>query len=419
MTTKQLKGGTLFSGGGGFCLGMVAAGVNHVWGVEYDDAIAQVARDNGLATITADILQCDPSTFEPVDFLHASPPCPNFSNAKTNAEETENDAALAAKVCEFIAELLPNVFTLENVYGYRKSKSWQSIARTLLEHGYQFNYWHVNMADYGVPQNRKRMIVIARRDGIMPMLPPATHDEKPQMTLFGAKRQWVGWYEAIEDLIPTLPDSEFAPWQLERLPDELFESLCYLNPNVNTHGDGYRLSNMPATTIAANRGAGKYRAFIVNGTPNDNGASVTACAQNAPSFTMTASVEKRPLRAFIAPGGNANSFSVRKDNELARVVGDVDRVGNMPRAFFVQAANSQSNGKIINELCEQARTVDTQGTPKAYTNGRVVKMTVHALARFQSFPDSYQWPENNSLATRIIGNAVPPLFAQRLVEWLI
>jgi len=55
----------------------------------------------------------------------------------------------------------------------------------------------------------------------------------------------------------------------------------------------------------------------------------------------------------------------------------------------------------------------------AYTNGRIVKMTVHALARFQSFPGTYRWPDSNALATRIIGNAVPPLFAQRLCEWLI
>ena len=273
MNTKQ-RGGTLFSGGGGFCLGMVAAGVDHAWGIEYDDKIAQVARDNGLATITADILQCNPAHFEPVDFLHASPPCPNFSNAKANAEETDNDKALAAKVCEFITELLPRVFTLENVYQYRNSQSWETIARTLLTHGYSLNYWHVNMANYGVPQTRQRMIAIARRDGMTPMLPPATHDEKPQAQLFGAKRPWVGWYEAIDDLIPTLPDSEFAKWQLERLPDDFKESLCYINPNTNTHGDGYRLAGSPATTIPATRNESTARAFIVGDQNSHDGNRV-------------------------------------------------------------------------------------------------------------------------------------------------
>jgi site-specific DNA-cytosine methylase len=48
--------------------------------------------------------------------------------------------------------------------------------------------------------------------------------------------------------------------------------------------------------------------------------------------------------------------------------------------------------------------------------GRVVKVTPQALARFQSFPDDYVLPKNNTLACFVIGNAVPPLLYQRVVE---
>lgn len=416
-----MKSATLFSGGEGAGLGMVAAGFEHAWGVEYDDKIAQVARDNGFNVLTADILQCDPNDFDRVDWLHASPPCPNFSNAKANAEETDNDRALAAKVCQFITELLPRFVTLENVYQYRKSQSWQTIAKTLLTHGYALNYWHVNMADYGVPQTRKRMIVIARRDGITPMLPPATHAEIPVNGFFEKRKQWVGWYEAIEDLIPTLPDSEFAPWQLERLPDEFRYSLLAI-PAVG-NGKQHRISNEPAATVVAK--------------PFGDGN-----------------------KAFIAPGGNATSFSIRNGDEPARVVGDVGRVGNMARAFVMDAANPHSNGQIkhrwedepvktmtasdmtIKAFIDGQQTApDGNGGRKltirneepavtisasnhksphmAITNGRVVKMTPRALARFQAFPDWYTLPEKNALACRIIGNAVPPLFMQRLGEGLV
>jgi DNA (cytosine-5)-methyltransferase 1 len=378
----QLRGGTLFSGGGGFCLGMVAAGVDHAWGVEYDDKIAQVARDNGLATITADILQCDPADFEPVDFLHASPPCPNFSNAKANAEETDNDRALAAKVCQFITELLPRVFTLENVYQYRNSQSWETIARTLLTHGYQINYWHVNMADYGVPQTRQRMIVIARRDGITPMLPPATHSETPVNGFFERRERWVSWHEAIEDLIPTLPDSEFAKWQLERLPKEFRDSFSIGADDGTTKNQ--RSTTEPANTVTLQTGA--------------------------------------KARAFIAPGGNATSFSIRNEDEPARVVGDVDRVGNSPRAFI--EIQHTARDATVRDGDQPVPSISASGASRpshqrAIANGRVVKMTPRALARFQAFPDGYELPDNNALACRIIGNAVPPLFAQRLVEWLI
>jgi site-specific DNA-cytosine methylase len=49
-------------------------------------------------------------------------------------------------------------------------------------------------------------------------------------------------------------------------------------------------------------------------------------------------------------------------------------------------------------------------------HGSVVAMTPRALARFQSFPDSYQLPEARTLASRVIGNAVPPLMATTLLK---
>ena len=313
-----MRSATLFSGGEGAGLGMVAAGWEHAWGVEYDPKIAQVARDNGFNVLTADILQCDPANFEPVGWLHASPPCPNFSNAKTNAEETDNDIALAMKIVEFVRVLKPRIVTIENVYGYRKSKSWQMIVRAFLDESYQFNYWHVNMADYGVPQTRKRMIVIARRDGQRPSLPPATHSQEPQATLFGARRQWVGWYEAIEDLIPTLPNratvsKSLVEWYGEKQP----AWVLYEDKNRNMWGDGVRYANEPSHTI-----------------------------------TIDLAADRSKITGHFALGS------------------------------------------------------------PAYTT------TTKCSSRFQSFPDSYALPESNSLACRIIGNAVPPLFMQRFGEWL-
>ena len=55
---------------------------------------------------------------------------------------------------------------------------------------------------------------------------------------------------------------------------------------------------------------------------------------------------------------------------------------------------------------------------KAYTRGRVVAMTPRCLARFQSFPDSYELPESKTLAAKGIGNAVAPLMYQRILEGL-
>jgi site-specific DNA-cytosine methylase len=53
--------------------------------------------------------------------------------------------------------------------------------------------------------------------------------------------------------------------------------------------------------------------------------------------------------------------------------------------------------------------------PRAWlSQGRVVRMTPRALARFQAFPDTYALPDGAALACRVIGNAVPPLLMQRI-----
>lgn len=193
-------GATLFSGGEGAGLGMKAAGITHLWGIEYDKKIAGIAQLNGFNVINADILTVSPDTLTTVDFLHASPPCPNFSQAKINGKETEQDIALAGKVCEFIRVISPKYFTLENVWAYRKSKSWLRILDTLFACGYWVAVDNVNFADLGVPQSRRRMIVRAVRGAFVPALLPTVDKH-------------VGWYEAIEDLIPSLEPSEFAPYQ--------------------------------------------------------------------------------------------------------------------------------------------------------------------------------------------------------------
>lgn len=242
--------GTMFSGGGGVDIGAMAAGLQPLWGIEYDDAIAAVARRNlGDHVITADILTVDPATLPRVDVLHASPPCPNFSVAKFGGEEGPNDIALASKVVEFIEDLLPGVFTLENVIAYCNSKSWAMIEDALYGAGYWVHWDHVNAADYGVPQTRKRMIVRAVRGGWVPYPPEPV--------------PWVGWYEAIEDLIPTLPDSQFAPWQLERLPAEIKDSVLFTNgqydgsiPSAEAHE--------PSNTITSNSNQLGLRAFLMS-----------------------------------------------------------------------------------------------------------------------------------------------------------
>ena len=422
---------TLFSGFGGADIGAIEAGLTPIWAVEYEADIAAVYRDNlGDHVTVADILTLDPANFARPDILHASPPCPNFSNAKAGGEETEQDIALAEKVAEFVTVLLPDFFTLENVYQYRESKSWETIARALMTHGYSFNYWHVCTADYGVPQTRRRMIVIARKDGKRPQLPPATHAEKPEVGLFRTLKPWIGWYEAIEDLIPGLPDSEFANWQLERLPREL---AGYLTDLSNATRDfTQREYHEPATTVtssAMRRPSTIPKAYIVDGRNSNQEWGKLYRDENEPSTSVT--VLNRPAhfpRAFIvdgklSTGGNEKKLQINGQETPAGTVFSSHSAFRDARAFVMSNQRSETKNGMIPVIRMQDEPVTTVRTGKggfsnSFVNGRVVQMTPRALARFQSFPDWYELPESKRLACRGIGNAVPPLFMQRLCESL-
>lgn len=278
--------GTLFSGGGGFDIGAHQAGLMSLWGVEYDDAIASVARANGLPVLTGDVTEMAWAALPRVDWLHASPPCPNYSVAKAGAVETAADRALSRSVIEAVRTLRPDWFSIENVRGYEGSAALLTILDALTRLGYRHTRAVLCAADYGVPQTRHRLIVVASRVA-EPRLPVPTHTERPTPGLFWTMERWVGWYEATADLLPGLPESKLAPWQMKRLPAELTTLLV----------------GAPAFTVTANQNqASQIRAVLVSGLLGAYSTSMTIRDGGIPSPTVTTSHNQRDLKAVtVAP----------------------------------------------------------------------------------------------------------------------
>src|SRR3990167_3357233 len=209
----SLNFGSLFTGFDGAGVGAKDAGFDLAWGFEINDRIAQVARGNGYPVHTANVLEIDPAMIEPVNWLHASPECQRASTANQSAKESSIDVDLAKAVKRFIDVMQPKIFTLENVFFYRTFESFKIIIDALQTNGYMFDFDNLNMADYSVPQTRKRLILRAIKGGLIPHLPNPV--------------PWMGWYEAIEDIIPSLPESHFAKWQIDRLPEFLLDSALF------------------------------------------------------------------------------------------------------------------------------------------------------------------------------------------------
>jgi site-specific DNA-cytosine methylase len=443
--------GSLFSGGRGADVGLRAAGFVSAWTVERDPAIDAVGAANVPAgrSYVADVGDVDPRRLEPVDLLWASPPCQGASVARSPHLPRHADADAGDLLVPYLSALGPRAFVLENVPRYRREPSFARIVAALHDLGYMTHATIVNCADFGVPQTRRRLILRAVRGGLVPHLPPPV--------------PWTGWYRAIEDLIPSLPESAFAPWQLARLPALIDDSTLFVAQESTDHkggsygtpgraagkpahcltgrspgwykafllmtancqlahptGTGVLPPDTPANTVAAGRAT--PRAFLVSNAATEYGDGIAPAED--PAWSVTAQTAGR-ARAFIVSGQSVNGGppSIREAGEPCATVGtNADR----SRAFIVggQYQTPNGTGRVPQHRPADAPiwtvTANEHGDTRAWlAQGRVVAMTPRALARFMAFPDTYTLPERRSLAGTVLGNAVPPLLAQRIGEGLL
>lgn len=188
----------LFAGAGGATCGLIEAGYD-VTGFEKWD----VAADTHDANHERPAIRCDLETHDwggwPVpDLLWGSPPCQPWSSAgKRLGAEDERDGM--PWFLRAVAELLPPVVLMENVarLSHEPNDHYREgyLMRTLRTLGYDAQWRVLDCADYGVPQNRERFIIIARRDGGRIVWPAPTHVEgeslflEPWVTMAGA----LGW----------------------------------------------------------------------------------------------------------------------------------------------------------------------------------------------------------------------------------
>ena len=202
-----------YAGPGGWSEGLRALGIHDV-GIEWDRWACATRAAAGHLTIRADLATYR-TPAEPVEGYLASPPCQTFSTAgkgegraqlddlrdiiarRAWAEADELDARTrhvidTARNC---AELAPRWICLEQVPAVLPL--WQQVARMLDARGYSVWTGVLNAADYGVPQTRRRAVLIASLDRPV-SCPPPTHAQHPAPTLFGpALAPWVTMAEAL------------------------------------------------------------------------------------------------------------------------------------------------------------------------------------------------------------------------------
>lgn len=249
---------SLYSGAGGLDLGLEAAGFKIALCVESDEDCRRTLASNRPAwrlSDPGDIYTLTPQQamrqagLQPgeVSLLAGGPPCQPFSKSSYwvngDARRLEDPrSATLGRYLDFVEDILPRVLLLENVKGLvfsGKDEGLQLLQSRLdkINRGHGANYEasvvSLNCADYGVPQARERVFIIAAREGGSIIAPRVTHgqprevrngDVEPYRTAWDAIgdldfETWSGHLNARgkwADLLPSIPEGNNYLWHTPR-----------------------------------------------------------------------------------------------------------------------------------------------------------------------------------------------------------
>ena len=228
----------LFAGPGGWDEGLAMLGRRDVLGIEWDEAACLTAEAAGHRRLAADVAALDPADFAlfaetlgipasdmSIEGLIASPPCQAWSMAgkqlgKLDRAEcheladrmaagvdsidwtdwTDPRSHLIAQPVRWVRDLRPEWVALEEVPAVLDY--WHHLARIFEDWGYHVWVGILNAADYGVPQTRKRAILLASRTRKVHR-PTPTHSRIPSLLTAG----WVSMADALDWGLDTEPSA--------------------------------------------------------------------------------------------------------------------------------------------------------------------------------------------------------------------
>ncbi len=202
----------LFSGCGGLSTGLLDAGIAVRAGFDNNASSIEAFNYNheyrGAKGFVANLagasgkLLLETAGVEKVDLVVGGPPCQPFSIAGKQNGLNDKRGNLVFEFVRIVGEIGPKVVVFENVANLgviHGGKVLRAVIRDLEKLKYNVVSAVVNAADYGVPQSRKRLIILGIH-GERPTIPPPTHGPVPTEDFFTPLKRYVTCKEAIDDL---------------------------------------------------------------------------------------------------------------------------------------------------------------------------------------------------------------------------
>src|SRR5882672_2256754 len=374
----------LFSGCGGFSLGLKRAGFKCLAAIDFDDSAVKTYKTN--FPHVRNVLKKDLRRYQPeklgdllghrrVDVIVGGPPCQGFSHARhvdgaNHGKRLVFDPRryLYRKFLSYVAYFQPRVFVIENVLGIRSAAGGEFFTRVQVEAralGYRVHGEEIKAWQFGVPQKRQRQLIVGTRR---------------ELPIFSGKQ-----YIKPTHVLPNEPSARNL-----RPVTTLWEAIGDLTPIKAGEGLKERDYDSQRQFDHFARYGGRYLLDVL---------------EVHKSIKLTAHVarphSKRDLRDFARLREGEHSAQAIKRGEKMKFPYD--------RLTFKDRFTRQRRSGLCSTVVAH---VSKDGLMFIHpTQNR--SLTVREVARVQSFPDWFSFPERTP-AFRLIGNAVPPLVGEAL-----
>lgn len=177
----------LFCGIGGLTCGLQKAGIEVIAGIDLDASCEFAYTKNNHSLFinksVSDIKGKDIKNFfkaYDIKILVGCAPCQPFSSHQKDKKNRKKHKEwnLLSQYARLISEVKPQIVSMENVPELQKEKVFTDFLTTLTDLKYHVSYKVIDASDYGVPQRRKRLILLASRLGTIQLIPPTHHNNK-------------------------------------------------------------------------------------------------------------------------------------------------------------------------------------------------------------------------------------------------
>ena len=343
---------SLFTGAGGLDAGLVSAGLTPLLAQDIDPHAVDTIRAAGHRVIAGDLLDVREEVLDAagtdVFAVVGGPPCQSFSTAGKRGGVADPRGGLVYAFLDTALALAPRFIVMENVTGLRQAAGrggrplLGEVHDRLRAAGYTSLSATVNAADYGTPQYRQRVLVIASRDGEPVFVPQPTHFREHQHPAY----RW----RTVADAFAGLDD----PGECAEFSDATIGYLRHVPPGGNWR-------DLPAELVDAAMGTGR------------GGGGATGYYRrlgwDVPSPTLVTSPAQRST--LLAHPTEDRPLSVR---EYARLQGFADdHVFCGPRAAkyrqignAVPVALGEAVGRMLVSVARAGHVVPTKRPGRGY-----------------------------------------------------